>query len=272
MTTDRRPVLVAVAADGSPAALAQGVEEAVRYGCPVQVMHAVDPHVDADGVLDRALRRARELAAGRVHVSSALHHGSAVDGISAASADARLLVIERRKRVPERQRLRGRLISGALSPILCVPEGVSTPAVHATTSTVTVGVHDPLTCGPLIDAALDVAASRGARLRILHVRLTDDDGTAERELTGTLSQPGRHSGCEEATASVVVGRPGLVLIEASTTSDLLVLGRHHAFRPGGSQVGPVARRVLSRSSCPVLLPTPSASVSSAAWVFAGHLE
>ncbi|CAN5211431.1 hypothetical protein BH09ACT12_BH09ACT12_00810 [soil metagenome] len=269
MTSEHRPVVVAVTADGSVAAVDAAVGEAVRRGCPVQVMHAVDLFGAPDHVLDRVVEQARALAGGRVHVTSLLHHGSALDGIIAASEQAQLLVIQRRATVPDHRRLRARLISGSLSPVLWVPD---LRHAQAATGTVSVGVHDTLTCGPLIDTAFEVAAAHHARLRILHVRTEADDGLASRELASTLAAPGRRAHDGEVDVVVLTGRPGALLVEATSTSDLLVLGRHHPYRPGGSQLGPVARRVLVGASCPVLLPTPAQSVSSAAWVFASHLD
>ena len=67
------------------------------------------------------------------------------------------------------------------------------------------------------------------------------------------------------------GTPLAALVEAMETSELLVLGRHHPFKPHGSRLGPVARTVVREASCPVLLLTPSASVSPAEWVFEGNL-
>lgn len=267
--SDSLPVLVAVAGDGSPAAVIEAVREAERRGCSLQVMHALDLLTEADGALDRAVRQARALVDGRVHVASVLHHGSALEAIIEATERAQVLVIQRRARVPDRRRLRIRLISGSRSPVLWVPDG---RAARPPTGTVSVGVHDTLTCGPLLDVAFQVAASRGARLRILHVRSEADGGLADRELTATLQAPGRLAYDGDVAVSVMTGPPAAILVEATTTSDLLVLGRHHPFWPGGSQVGPVARRTLADADCPVLLPTPAQSASSAAWVFAGHLE
>lgn len=267
--SDRLPVLVAVAADGSPAAVSAAVGEAVHRGCSLLVMHALDLVAEADGALDRAVHQARVLAGGRAPVASVLHHGSTLEAIIAATERAQVLVLQRRAKVPDRRRLRARLISGSRAPVLWVPER---RPVRPATGTVSVGVHDTLTCGPLLDAALEIAASRHARMRILHVRSEADGGLAERELTSTLEATDRGAFDGDVVVSVVTGPSGALLIEATATSDLLVLGRHQPFRPGGSQLGPVGRRVLSGAACPVLLPTPAQSVSSAAWVFAGHLE
>jgi nucleotide-binding universal stress UspA family protein len=42
-------------------------------------------------------------------------------------------------------------------------------------------------------------------------------------------------------------------VEASERSDVLVLGRRHHLLPIGSHLGPVARAVLDRAQCPVLM-------------------
>lgn len=262
-------VIVAVGANGSPAAVREAVTEAESRGCRLQVMHAVDLDGAADDVLDQAVRQAHVLADGRVSVTSTLHHGSVLAGVTAESARAQLLVIERHPTTPDRRRLRSRLISGSQAPVLCVPED---QGERPLTGSVSVGVHDTLTCGPLIDAAFEAATARGARLRILHVRLEADEGLSSRELATTLAASERATFDGEIDVSVVTGRPAALLLEAAASSDLLVLGRHHPYRPGGSQLGSLARRVLSRAACPVLLPTPHQSVASAAWVFATHLD
>ena len=51
------------------------------------------------------------------------------------------------------------------------------------------------------------------------------------------------------------GTPGAAeaLVEASRSSQLVVVGRHDPVMPVGSHVGPVARSLLHASACPVLL-------------------
>ena len=53
------PVVVAVGADGSPAAVQHGVEEALRRGLGLHLVHATRAGADAGRALDRALRAAR---------------------------------------------------------------------------------------------------------------------------------------------------------------------------------------------------------------------
>ena len=50
--------------------------------------------------------------------------------------------------------------------------------------------------------------------------------------------------------------PADALVEASRTSDLLVIGRHDPAVPLGSHLGPVARAVMREAACPVLLADP----------------
>ena len=46
------------------------------------------------------------------------------------------------------------------------------------------------------------------------------------------------------------------LVQASGSSDLLVVGRHDSQVPLGSHLGPIARAVLREAECPVLLVDP----------------
>ena len=52
------------------------------------------------------------------------------------------------------------------------------------------------------------------------------------------------------------------MLRATEGSDLVVLGRRHHLLPLGSHLGPVARGVLARSACPVLV-TPEQTVGAA---------
>lgn len=266
---DPRPVVVVVAEDGFSAAVRHGLVEAERRGCALHVVHVVDLDAPVDHVLDDAVRQAHAMGGDHVRLTSVQHHGDASEALVTASSQAQLVVVQRRVGRSVRPHPLAGLVSTSLAPVVCVPGGWE-PAHR--TGTVTVGVLDTLTCGPLLDIALEEAAYRGARLRVIHVEVEADQGPSAEELWATLGSPERRPFAGEVLVSVAAGRPGVVLVAASATSDLLVVGRHHALRPGGSQIGGVARRVLRDASCPVLLPTPSRSVSSAAWVFAGHLD
>lgn len=277
-----RPVVVAVAPDGSEAALRQAATLAVRENATLHVVHVVDLTAGggirerlfateasqaAESVLSEAVAYARSLVGETVQVSSELAHGDVVERIVAASAAAGVVILQQ----PPRPDLRSRgtevcpqVAARAPVPVLCVPwvwngaRGVGT---------VTVGIDDPLTCGALVREALAAATSLGARLRLVHAESVDGDEDARRLILDVLADVDGDVCVVEASVDVVQGLAARVLREASRTSELLVVGRHHPHRPGGSSLGPVARSVVRRASCPVLLPTPAHSVSSAEWVF-----
>lgn len=290
MTTDqggtRLPVVVAVSGDGSDAGIRFAAGEAVRDGGPLHVVHVVqlpaavgtgpgataqDASARAERICAGAVEHARRIVGHEVAVTSEIFHGDLVEGLLEIGRDARCLVLQRHAPGAPRTDPRAtslKVSSRASVPVVCVPRDWRGRGV----GTVTVGVSEPRTCASLLREALLVAWSRDARLRILHVSWDADVGDVRRELEAALSVAGQDLHAVETSIEVVSGGvAGAVLVETMETSELLVLGRHHPLVPHGSRLGPVARRVVREAACPVLLLTPAASTSDAAWVFAGHL-
>ena len=52
------------------------------------------------------------------------------------------------------------------------------------------------------------------------------------------------------------GRPADVLVAASESVRMVVVGRHDPVIPMGSHLGPVTRTVLNHAACPVLVVDP----------------
>lgn len=269
------PVMVAVSADGCDAAVRFAVAEAVRGGGGLHVVHVLDPAAGsptrASEVCLGAVERARDLVGEDVVVSSEIFHGDLVAGLVGLSRRARLVVLQRTDRGRRRANPRPtcvQLASRAAAPVLCVPSAWTGPA----TGTVTVGVDATESCVPLVRQGLVEAASRGTRLRIVHVDLLAGSGRPASDLRHALVDA--RVGLEEVPVDVDVvdgGSPVAALLLASESADLLVLGRHHPLAPRGSRLGAVARRVVRDASCPTLLLTPSSTTSSADWVFEGRL-
>ncbi len=279
------PVVVAVADDGSGSALRFAAAEAVASGTRLHVLHVVGLATsDRRGAAERlehAVRRARAAVAGAVVVSDELFHGEVVAGLVDASTEAGLLVLERHhaeERRTDDGNVCARVASAARSSVVCVPGDWDDDEAVRRARPVTVGVRDALTCGPLLAEAVSIAASRRTRLRVVHVRDPgsghdpDDEADLDRVVGRALGR------CEvmprpQVVVETVVGRPVAALVEASRTSCLVVVGRHRPRRPGGgSALGPVARAALQAARCPVLVATPTHSVSSVEWYFSGRLE
>lgn len=269
------PVMVAVSADGCDAAVRFAVAEAVRGGGGLHVVHVLDiaagSPTRAAQVCLQAVERARDLVGEDITVSSEIFHGDLVAGLVALSRRARLIVLQRIDRGRRRTNPRPtcvQLASRAAVPVLCVPSRWTGGA----TGTVTVGVDATDACVPLVRQGLLEAAARDTRLRIVHVDLLSGAGSPAADIRRALADA--CTGLEEVPVDVDVlrgGSPAAALLLASESSELLVLGRHHPLAPHGSRLGAVARRVMRDASCPALLVTPSASTSSADWVFEGRL-
>ena len=137
-----------------------------------------------------------------------------------------------------------------------------------TAPVVTVGVGDPDRSGPILAAAVAAARSRGADLHVLHTwwypgvyddiiagRAEDEwSDRARMEMQAALDTVGT-----DGVKVVIEARhafPAAALVEASRTSELVVVGRHDAFTPFGSHLGPISRAVLHEATCPVMLADP----------------
>ncbi len=268
---------MAVAPDGSAAAVRVATALAAREGRPLHVLHVVElvPVVDGAGaagarVLHDAVVHARDLVPGTVAVTSELAHGGLVERIVASAHTAAYVVLQQAVQPDVRGRRAevGRQVAARVGvPVVCVPRlWAGSPGA----GTVTVAVKDPVTCGPLLRVAASAAVARGAGLRVLHVGPDDE-----------LTEARRFIGDQMAQLVRLDARPGpavvdLVLVEgdaltevsaASRTSELMVVGRHHRHHPGGSTLGSVAQALARRAACPVLLMDPRRSTSSGEWVF-----
>lgn len=275
MTDPLLPVVVAVSADGYDAGIRFGAAEAVRGGGPLHVVHVLSLDAGSAAQAARicflAVERARDLVGQHVPVTSEIFHGDLIEGLVDLSRRARLVVLQRHAigtHLTHPRATSAKVASHSPVPVVCVPRDWHGRG----RGTVTVGVDDTLACVPLLREALLAARSRGARLRVLHVDLPSDGGDSEQEIRSALAEA--CVGLEEVQVSIEITRaatPIAALVDAMEASELLVIGRHHPLVPRGSRLGPVARSVVRNALCPVLLLTPSASTTSADWVFEGHL-
>ena len=286
-----KPVLVAVGHDPMDAALKYAVGEAARAGCGLHLVHVVHrvtqgPETvlvdNADferagrAALDGALERAGGLVPEEVTVTSELVWGGVVTSIVDIGATARLIVLERRP-LSRMMRVVTRSVSSGVAahsrvPVVSVPARWSPVRSSGAVPTITVGVDVPERSEHILRAAAQAARSRGTRLRVLHTwafpgayddlmmsRVEGDEwaARAKAEIQMVLDEIDDLIGVP-VTIEARHAFPSDALVEASRTSDLLVVGRHDPLVPMGSHLGPVARAVLREATCPVLLADPKA--------------
>jgi nucleotide-binding universal stress UspA family protein len=278
------PIVVAVGDDSIDSALAFAAAEAVASGCGVHLLHAVHLFVQGGDTvfaeptdeerlgrktLNAALERMREIADPATRITSDLQLGGVVATLVAESEDARMIVLEHRdlsrmKRIVTRS-VAGGVAARARVPVVSVPTGYTAAAADAP---VTVGVDAIDQSEQLLRVAGATAKRRGAPLHVVHtwsfpnayddLVMSNEEETDWRE-RAELEIQALLDGLGEEVAGVPVriearhARAAEALVDASRTSQLVVVGRHDPLMPIGSHVGPVARALLHTSACPVML-------------------
>ena len=183
-----------------------------------------------------------------------------------------MVVLEHRD-LSSARRLVTRSVAGGVAaharvPVVAVPAGYAAPVAGAGPAPVTVGVDVPAESEQLLRAAGLAARDRGAPLHVLHTwsfpsayddlvmsRTEEEQWLArtESEITAVLDGLADEIGDVPVRIDARHARAGEALVDASRTSQLVVVGRHDPVMPVGSHVGPVARSLLHASACPVLL-------------------
>lgn len=284
------PVIVAVGPGPTDAAIAFGVEEAAATGSPLRLVHVVhlpprgpEAAVLAERERERAGRQALNAALARAHelvpagdsVDAELRLGPVVPTLAELASDAQLIVLQRRDLSSVRRVITRSVSSGVAArarvPVVSVPEQWSPGRPHARVPTVTVGVDAPERALETLRAAAAASRRREAVLHLVHVwdfheayyDLTLSDSVVEEwneraaaELQATVDGLGSDMLGVTYRIDVRRGPVADALLEAGTTSDLLVIGRHDHRVPLGSHLGPVARAILREATCPVLLVDP----------------
>lgn len=276
--TAAAPVVVAVGADGSPAAVQRGVEEALRRGLGLHLVHATRAGADAGRALDRALRAARSGLGGRAPLTAGAGAGSVAAVVAMAGDRAPLVVTGRRAHpvpdpgshlVPDPSHTASATVAIAAhvrAPVLNVPAWTDA-AVHG--GPVVVGldllgaVEDPLR------EAVAAARASGAPVHLVSARSRPVRGSVSAAAAAsTGEEPDRQladllerwaTEAPEVETELLVSPDGAAeaLLAASRSASLVVLGRHEPWVPRGSLLGPVARSVLRSAPCPVLVAAPS---------------
>lgn len=279
---------ILVGVDGSPsseAALMWAIDEAVRRGKPLHLLHARDeedwwirsgayppPELAdrADPVLSSAVLLAEERRQG-VKVSSGSTETSAAAALVSLSGEVDLVVVGSRGR----GNLRGALL-GSVSRQVAAHARCPVVAVHDETyrlhehGAVVVGVDASVASSPAVEFAFAHAARRSVPLTAVHAWFRDSDEVAPED----ASRAGRTTRKEQRVVTdalaewrgkyptvivqeqVVRARPADVLVAASATAQLLVVGTRGAGGFRGLVLGSVSHRVLQRAHCPVAVVHP----------------
>jgi nucleotide-binding universal stress UspA family protein len=290
---DHRPVLLATDGEaGSDAALHFAAREAAARGCGLTLLHVFQvlptgPETallelsDAQEIATRRLRlgveHARDVLAGRVEVTGTLVRSSIVQGVVDASAEAQLVVLQRRDRAALARLVTRSTSNGiaahAHAPVAVVPERWTDDDTGPDgRSGVLVGLDVSTHSLAILRQALGEARARQAALRVVHACWSPGyfNGTgvghiahpswsteAAEEISGIVDEVRAEIGDVPVSIQTIAGRPPDVLVAASGAAELVVVGRHDPLVPTGSHLGPVARAVLRAAGCPVLLVAPS---------------
>jgi len=281
--------LILAGVDGTAAGLAAAryaAPEAVRAGVALHLVYVVDPYApplptwppaptDPDsrmGKLGRAILAEAEEAvetSGAV-VSTYLLLGKPASVLVHEAAKARVLVLgDQRRRLLDRiitSSILGPVAAHSPVPMVVVPSGWTGADGPRE---IVVGIHDVTTSTALVRRGLEVAAARGARLRLLHawhafgayqdyLTVGSEEQAwvdrAERELTVALEAARDAAGPAaaevETRIDVVHAQAAYALVEASREAELLILGRGRHLL-GLGQLGGTSRAVLRESACPV---------------------
>jgi nucleotide-binding universal stress UspA family protein len=288
MNSPTNRIIVAVAGDDVEAMLRFSVDEALRSGAELRLVHVLYlpgvmlPETYAVAyagakeyavtLLDHAVGVATSMVDGRVPVTSELveRSGSAVGDLVSRSADARLVVLQHRHleglhRLATTSTTLG-VCARAHTPVVSVPEHWR--PVEPPYDRVTVGVSNPDRADEALRAGFEVAQHRGSRLRVVHSwwlangydsALVDDDMRRDfstrfrQEIAPHLEKLQQEFADVEVDVLVFHAQPAVGLMRAAEDSDVVIVGRRHWALPIGSHVGAVTRALLRWATCPVVI-------------------
>ncbi|MFF5213084.1 universal stress protein, partial [Streptosporangium sp. NPDC000396] len=268
---------IVVGADGSPssqAAVEWAVDDAVRRGCALRIVHVSEmwpydiplqtPPSFRDsmaeycqGVLDAAADLARERAP-RVEVSASLEMGKTVEVLRREAEDAEQVVVGSRGLGGFTGLLLGS-VSLALAGHVAAPVVVVRGSRAQTYGEIAVGFDGSAHSAAALEHAFEEAARRGARLRAVHAwqmpvvgpgatvytPLIEEILAGEQRLTQDALAPWREKYPQvEIKETVICGHPVRALCEASATADLAVVGSHGLGAIGSAVLGSVSHGVL----------------------------
>ena len=271
--TPGRPVVVGY--DGkehSQGALLWAAAEAARRGAPLLVVHAANyPGMKpGPGVLELepgALDADQEVTARGVaealqaypalQVAGATEVTSPADALTEASIDAELVVIGTRGY--------GRVVGALLGSVaFAVPARASSPVIvvkaaatippAAAGQRIVVGTDGSAQAAAAVAFAADRAGAVTAALEV--VACTGESAVTDREAAEAIARSAT-AWLREAAPDVAVtmrvedGPADRVLVDASTSADLVVIGTRGRGALTGMLLGSVSREVISGARCPV---------------------
>jgi nucleotide-binding universal stress UspA family protein len=262
-------VVVALGAGDATPSLRYAVAEARSRRAGLHLVHVLRMHpvddpdpveeiqraiASAHAVLDAGVATARHLDLGVRVTTHLAQHGTVARAIAEHSRDASLVVIQHRH-LARLHRVVAHSVTNAVAahteaPVAAVPEDWS-PA-SASPGYVVVGVRDLHEARTLVAFAAEEAVRRRSHLWILNagVPLSRDAAGIAAVADGVRTSHPQ----VRVTTQVEQGEPEALLTGAVTAAEVLVLGRRHFLRPG-THLGSVARDVLDRARCPVILVT-----------------
>lgn len=279
-------IVVAISGQDAEPSLQYAVQEAVTRHLDVLLVHVLRmPASDRESfaiahdaaravgteILAQALSRAEELASGRARISVELIDGD--DSVASLILDRALgaaaVIFQHRYLGRLRRMSTVSTTWGAARrshvPIVSVPESWQAP--DSTHGAITVGVENAERAGALLRAGFGLAREGGAQLRVMHAwwyddRLDDlvsptvrDEWEMEARARLELHLGPLRAAFPEVDVEVMVRHApaAVALVAAAESSDLIVVGRRDPALPFGSHLGSVARTVLRKSTCPVMV-------------------
>ncbi|WP_030684410.1 universal stress protein [Streptomyces sp. NRRL B-1347] len=289
------PLVVGI--DGSEHSLRAvdwAADEAVLRGVPLRLVHAASREVDDDASLANVLGKpsAKELAdfvvdtaARRAHrrdenlkLSLRIRDEDPVPALLREARDAVALVVASRGRGRIAELLLGSVSLGVAAradcPVIVLRGSHDNQARAGTRQRVVVGVGDKPHSAAAVRFAFREAALRRVVLEAVHVwrrplyeapapahRPGEPAGSHEQRAADGLATALRAAVADHPSVAVlehvVEGSAPLVLLDAASRADLLVVGAQRRHGPYGLQLGRVAHMLLHHSACPVaVVPQP----------------
>jgi len=289
----RDPVLVGV--DGSRASAAAirfAAYEAHRLDLDVHLVHVVPNYVPITPLVPlvpldleetgREIISAAQVEAHRIlplgRVKTSLLGGPRVPALLGAAEHARLVVLGAEQHAVVERVLTGSTLFGVAASAPCPLVAVSSEwSPHAVRGCVVAGVKSTLHSAELLRRAFEAAASRAARVVLVHAwelpgeyddlvtAQVDEDqwsDRAVRAIEAGLTDLRETYPQVPVEIRVVHGQPARVLQATSEEADLLLVARRHHGFPFG-HLGGTGRALLRVGGCPVeVVPPPKEDTCS----------
>ncbi|MFC5889857.1 universal stress protein [Kitasatospora aburaviensis] len=283
--TVNRPIVVGF--DGSPESLAAtdwAALEASRRRLPLELLQAWPwPKTDVLGTADAITWSRHRLGAKEatlhaelagLEVTSAHVPHDPAEALEAAGRGATMLVLGSRGLSTLQGFLVGsvsqEVLGRATCPVVLVRVREDGPEADAQTQDVLIGLDVRQPADDVLAFAFEAAALRSARLRAVHAWAPPVGseymafaaiGGAEKELSAAASTqladtltPWRTRYPQvDARSDLVRGNAADVVVDASATAGLVVLGRRSRRLPLGPHLGPVVHAAIHHVRCPVVI-------------------